>query len=63
MVSHVSLLVTFVKLVDQMPMPVQPSKRKRGHPTAYSDRVFLKALVIMIVHYLHKVKASVPYLD
>jgi len=36
-------------------MPVQPSKRKRGHPTVYSDRVFLKAFVIMIVRHLHKV--------
>jgi hypothetical protein len=37
-------------------MPVQPSKRERGHPTVYSDRLFLKALVIMIVRHLHKVK-------
>jgi hypothetical protein len=55
MIGHDSLLVTFVKLVDRLPMPVQPSKRKRGHPTLYSDRVFLKALVMMIVRHLHKV--------
>jgi hypothetical protein len=55
MIEHDSLLVTFVKLVDLLPMPVQPSKRKRGHPTLYSDRVFLKALVIMTVRHLHKV--------
>jgi hypothetical protein len=30
MIGHDSLLVTFVKLVDRLPMPVQPSKRKRG---------------------------------
>ncbi len=50
-----SLLVTLVKLVDHVPMPAQPSKRGRGHPIVYTDRMFLKALVIMIVRHLHKV--------
>ena len=55
MVSQDSFLVTLVKLVDRLPMPPQPSKRGRGHPIVYSDRLFLKALVIMIVRHLHKV--------
>ena len=55
MVSQDSLLVTLVKLVDRLPMPMAPSKRERGHPRVYSDRLFLKALVIMIVRHLHKV--------
>jgi hypothetical protein len=42
-------------LVDQVPMPPPPPKRRRGHPKVYSDRLFLKALVIMIVRHLHKV--------
>ena len=49
------LLVTLVQLVDGLPMPVLPSKRGRGHPKFYSDRLFLKALVIMIVRHLHTV--------
>jgi hypothetical protein len=53
MVHHDSLLVTLVKLVDRLPMPPAPLKRGRGHPRVYSDRVFLKALVIMIVRHLH----------
>lgn len=55
MILHDALLVTLVKLVDRLPMPAQPSKRERGHPRVYSDRLFLKAFVIMIVRHLHKV--------
>jgi hypothetical protein len=55
MVTQDSLLVTLVKLVDRLPMPTLPTKRGRGHPKFYSDRLFLKALVIMIVRHLHTV--------
>ncbi len=55
MVFQDSLLVTLVKLVDRLPMPGLPKKRGRGHPKVYSDRLFLKALVIMIVRHLHNV--------
>lgn len=55
MVSQDSLLVTLVQLVDRLPMPLLPTKRGRGHPKVYSDRLFLKALVIMIVRHLHTV--------
>jgi hypothetical protein len=55
MVLQDSLLVTLVQLVDRLPMPPQPSKRGRGRPIVYTDRLFLKALVIMIVRHLHKV--------
>ena len=55
MVSQDSLLVTLVKLVDRLPQPVLPVKRGRGHPQVYSDRLFLKALIIMIVRHLHSI--------
>jgi Transposase DDE domain len=55
MVLQDSLLVTLVQLVDRLPMPTLPTKRGRGHPKFYSDRLFLKALVIMIVRHLHTV--------
>lgn len=55
MVFQDSLLVTLVKLVDRLPMSALPKKRGQGHPTVYSDRLFLKALVIMIIRHLHKV--------
>src|SRR5437763_15949115 len=55
MVLQDSLLVTLVQLVDCLPMPTLPTKRGRGHPKVYSDRLFLKALVIMIVRHLHTI--------
>ncbi len=55
MVSQDSLLVTLVKLVDRLPMPARATKRGRGHPIVYPDRLFLKAVVIMIVRHLHNV--------
>lgn len=53
MVPEISVLVMLVQLVDRLPTPSAPAKRGRGRPTTYSDRLFLKALVIMIVKHLH----------
>ncbi len=54
MIAEISLLVMLVQLVDRIPTPPpSPAKRGRGRPTIYSDRLFLKALVIMIVKHLH----------
>ena len=55
MVSQDSLLVMFVTLVDRLPMPALAVKRGRGHPTVYWDRLFLKALVLMMVRHVHNV--------
>jgi hypothetical protein len=55
MVSQDSLPVTLVQLVDRLPMPMSPQKRGRGHPKVYTDQLFLKALVIMIIRHLHNV--------
>jgi hypothetical protein len=55
MVSQDSLLVTLVQLIDRLPMSMSPQKRGRGHPKVYTDRLFLKALVIMIIRHLHTV--------
>jgi hypothetical protein len=55
MVPQDSLLVTLVKLVDRIPIARPPAKRGRGAPRYYPDRLFLKALVIMIVRHLHNV--------
>jgi hypothetical protein len=41
-----------VRLVDAIPLPPPSPTRPRGHPRVYSDRLFLKALVIMIVRRL-----------
>ncbi len=64
MILQATLLVTLVLLVDRIPMPpVPPVRRKRGHPKVYPDRLFLKALVIMIVRRLHKVHELLTVLE
>lgn len=55
MIPQPSLLVTLVALVDRLPELPPPPKRGRGRPVTYPDRLFLKALVVMIVRRLHKV--------
>jgi len=56
MILQDSVLVALVRLVDRIPMPEPPEKAKtRGRPKVYPDRLFLKALVIMIVRHLPKV--------
>lgn len=54
MIEQESVLVTLVRLVDRLPSP-GCSKRSRGRPKTYPDRLFLKALIIMIVRHLHTV--------
>jgi hypothetical protein len=44
-------------------MPPPPPKRGRGRPKVYSDRLFLKALVIMIVRHLHRVHELLTVLE
>lgn len=63
MIAQETLLVILVKLVDRIPMPPPPAQRGRGRPKVYSDRLFLKALVIMIVRHLHKVHELLMVLE
>jgi hypothetical protein len=53
MVPETSVLVLLVLLVDRIPLP--PPRKRRGRKVVYPDRLFLKALVIMIVRHLPKV--------
>ena len=63
MISQDSLLVTLVRLVDCVPLPPLPDNGRRGRPQVYPDRLFLKALVIMIVRHLHKVHELLSALE
>jgi hypothetical protein len=53
MVPQDSLLVMLVGLVDLIPEAPKPTQRKRGRSQTYPERLFLKALVIMIVRQVH----------
>lgn len=49
------LLVLLMELIDRIPVPQAERPRGKGRPTVYSDQLFLKALVIMMVRRLHRV--------
>jgi hypothetical protein len=57
-----SLLVALLRLVDRIPLP-PPPPRARGRPAVYPERVFLKALVIMVVRRLPRVGTLLAVLE
>jgi Transposase DDE domain len=63
MITQDSVLVQLIRLVDRIPTPPPPPRRPRGRPVFYSERLFLKALVIMIVRRLHKVGELLAVLE
>jgi hypothetical protein len=63
MILQDSLLVLLVGLVDRLPLPPSPRKRGRGKPPTYSDRLFFKALVVMILRRLRTVYELLSVLD
>jgi len=63
MVYREPILVMLVKLLDQMPFPEPPKKRGRGRPKVYSDRLIIKALVIMIIRRLYSAYSLLAFLE
>jgi hypothetical protein len=63
MLRHRSVLVSLVLLIDRLPWPPKPGKRRRGHPQTYSDRLIVKALVIMIIRRLYTAYALLAFLE
>jgi hypothetical protein len=63
MIYHDSVLVQLVGLVDRLPTPPPDTTPRPGRPRVYSDALFLKALVIMIVRRLHKVGELLAVLE
>lgn len=57
-----SRLVALRRLVDRIPLP-PGGPRPRGRPPTYSDRLFLKALVVMMVRHLHRPGELLAVLD
>jgi hypothetical protein len=44
-------------------MPPPPTKRDRGRPKFYPDRLFLKSLGIMVVRHVHNVHELLSVLE
>lgn len=62
MIPQESLLVVLVKMIDLIPTPpIGPAQR--GRPITYPEKLFLKALLIMIVKHLHKVHELLSVLN
>src|SRR5215210_2693641 len=55
MIDQDSVLVQLIRLIDHIPTPPALPRRPRGRPIFYSERLFMKALLIMIIRRLHKV--------
>ncbi len=63
MITQDTVLVQLIRLIDRIPTPQPPPQRPRGRPVFYSERLFLKALVIMIVRRLHRVGELLSVLE
>jgi hypothetical protein len=63
MIGQDGVLVQLLRLVDRIPAPPPPPRRPRGRPVVYPERLFLKALVVMIVKHLHKVGELLAVLE
>jgi hypothetical protein len=54
MIAEESLLVQLLQLIDTVPVS-GPRTHRRGRPRTYSDRLFLKATLVMTVRHLTRV--------
>lgn len=63
MIAKEPLLVIFVQMIDRIPLPEPPAKRPRGRQTTYSDRLILKALIIMIIRRLYSAYSLLAFLE
>jgi hypothetical protein len=61
MLRESSVLLALVALVDRVPTP--PAASGRGRPRVYPDRLFVKALVVMIVRHVPRVHGLLAMLD
>ena len=63
MITQDSVLVQLMRLIERIPTPPPPPRRPRGRPIFYSEKLFLKALLIMIIRRLHKVGELLAVLE
>jgi hypothetical protein len=63
MIHQDSVLVQLIVLIERIPSPPPPLRRPRGRPIFYSEKLFMKALVIMIVRRLYRVGELLAVLE
>jgi len=63
MLQENTILVRLVMMIDATPQPPAPLKRGRGKPKRYSEKLILKALVIMIIRRLYSAYALLTFLE
>ncbi|MGH2598130.1 MAG: transposase [Dehalococcoidia bacterium] len=61
MIVQPSILLALLSLIDRLPLPPSPPPG-RGRPPVYPERLFLKALVVMVVRKLPTVHALLAVL-
>ena len=63
MLLQEALLVKLVKLVERIPEYPVSTKRGRGHPKVYAERLMVKALVIMVIRRLYTAYSLLAFLE
>ena len=63
MITQDTVLVQLIRLIERIPSPPPPPRRPCGRPIIYSEKRFLKALLIMIIRRLHKVGELLAVLE
>jgi DDE family transposase len=63
MLTRGSILVSFLWRVEQIPTPPPPAHRQRGRQATYSDKLFVKALIVMIIRRLSTAYALLHFLE
>ena len=62
MLAERRILVSLLSLVEHLPSPPPPQKRQRGRQETYSDKLFIKALIVMIIRRLYSAYALLDFL-
>jgi hypothetical protein len=62
MLTHGSILGSLLWLVEPMPTPPPPAKRQRGRQEFSSDKLFVKALIVLIIRRLSTASALLHFL-
>ncbi len=61
--THGRILVSLLGLVDQISTPPPPVKRQRGRQEFYADKLFVKALIVMMMRRLYTAYALLSFLE